>query len=70
MHIIVLLSCLESIEFLIKVVEIHLDFGSSREAIGLVASIVVPLVVVFSRNRVFVSLDKIGDHVPQKLHFC
>ena len=66
MHVVVFTAGLVAFELLIETMERHFDLSST----GQVASVRHgSFVVISSGDCILVSLNKLGNHVPQKLHF-
>jgi len=61
----IVLSRLCIIEFRVKVTKEHLDLGTTRD---IIADSGISLGVIFTLDVVLKVLNKISDHIPDKLH--
>jgi len=67
-HIAVFRTGLKTMEFFIQIIKLSPYLGTTSQILFNIA-VHVPLAVKLTLYRVFVSLNKIGDHSPKQLHF-
>ena len=73
-HVRVLLSGIESFKVCIKTIELHFDFGTSRELLLLGAHTILHVLnsffrVELTRDLIFVALYELSDHSPDHVEF-